>query len=255
MTKAKLSKATMTKAKARARAPMIMTTRATARAKTASLREKNQFTRNNETLVRLKGKDDMRLWAKHNKQMLYDGLDKKVRKSIEKDQDIRAGALVEYMNKHEQKETAIMDGPAGRMVAQIIAKSNEKGYPIPKITVVEIDKEAHEYHKRVLPSEVNTVHSDILNRVPSRGCMLYLNFCSIGEIVNKMTSDVFISEIQKHKHVMIGYTVEGTKKARSITGKKREKTELAKTMSFIEKNYKLVSKRGGFYKTFITRDV
>jgi hypothetical protein len=241
---------TKAKAKARARAPMIMTTRATARAKTASLREKNQF---RKYTLKLEENHDMSVWAKENNSKLYGDLDKKVRKSIEKDQDIRAGALVEYMNKNEQKETALMDGP-GRMVAQIIAKSNEKGYPIPKITVVEIDKEAHEYHKRVLPAEVIKVHGDILNRVPSRGCMLYLNFCSIGEIVNKMTSDVFISEIRKHKHVMIGYTVEGTKKARSITGKIRVKTELAKTMSFIEKNYKLVSKRGGFYKTFITRD-
>ena len=247
MTKAKLSKATMAKAREKTRAKAMATVR-------ASLREKNQFTRNNETLVRLKGKDDMRLWAKRNKQMLYDILDKKVRKSIEKDQDIRAGALVECMNKDELKEIALTDGPAGRMVAQIIAKSIEKGYPIPKITVVEIDKEAHEYHKRVLPAGVIAVHGDIFDVPQSSGCMLYFNFCSIGDPVNKMTREKFLAGVQKHKHVMIGYTVEGTKKARSITGKKRVKTELAKTMSFIEHNYKLVSKRGGFYKTFITRD-
>jgi hypothetical protein len=244
----------MTKAKARARAPMIMTTRATARAKTASLRKKNQFTRNHETLItKIKVMCDMRVWSEMNKQKLYDALDPKFRKSIEKDHENRATALVEYVLKHDLNEIALMDGD-GRMVSQIIDEYFEKKGSTLKITVVEIDKEAHEYHKRVLPAEVYTVHGDILNRVPSRGCMLYLNFCSIGEIVNKMTSDVFISEIRKHKHVMIGYTVEGTKKARSITGKKREKTELAKTMSFIEKNYKLVSKRGGFYKTFITRD-
>jgi len=248
MTKATMTKATMTKARAKTRAKTMaraMTTRATA------MRKKNQFRKYN--VNGLEGKHDMGVWAKHNKQKLYDALNKKFRKSIEKDQDIRADALVEYIHKHKLKEIELMDGP-GRMVSKIIAKSIEKGYPMPKITVVEIDKEAHDHHVRWLPAGVNKVHANIFNIPQSRGCMPYFNFCSIGESVNKMTSDVFISEIQKHKHVMIGYTVEGTKKARSITGKKREKTELAKTMSFIEKNYKLVSKRGGFYKTFITRD-
>ena len=207
---------------------------------------KNQFTRIKS--ISLKNKHSMFLWNNsENKEKLYQVLNAKNRQKIRLDQERRASYVAEYMKINNLNKLIMLDGD-GRMIMQIIHFLEIAGIMKPHITVVEIDKERHEYHKNELATDIIKVNDNIFNYKSDDNQLIYFNFCSIGNLVNDMKSCNFIHQVKKHKHSIIGFTTEGTKKGHSLT-KKRKPTELKKTLRFLNKHSELVSQRKPFYRT------
>jgi hypothetical protein len=204
---------------------------------------------------RLSSLNSISEWAKINHKTLYDALNKKDKEKIKKDQEKRAQALVKYMAQNSLSNIVLLDS-VGRIISQIISEFENAGMlqNINSITVVENNKKTHEYHVRELPYSITKIHGNVIDHTfDNNVTFVYLNFCSIREIVNDIGgSDAFICYLKTIKHLMIGYTDEGTKKGTSVTGIKRKKTELSKVLKFITSEYAFVSKRG-FYKTYISR--
>jgi len=220
------------------------------------LNKKNQFTDDDNFPIQVPSK--FRLgWAKKNIHILDEALNPKGREAIRKDQAVRAKTIVEYMQQNSLTHLVLLDGP-GRMTARIIIELHKADIlRDTKITLVEKEITTHEYHKQYLPSDIQKINGDIMTyrRRFSNNTMVYLNFCSIGSIVDEIGESKFIAYLEKIRHLMIGFSVQGTTKKgkKSITGQKKKNTELSKVLKYIDTEYAFVSKRGGFYKTYISR--
>jgi len=216
------------------------------------LNKKNQFTDDDNFPIQVPSK--FRLgWAKKNIHILDEALNPKDREAIRKDQAVRAKTIVKYMQQESLSDILLLDGP-GRMTARIIDELHKADIN-PDITLVEKEITTHEYHKQYLPSSIEKINGDIMTyRRFSNNTMVYLNFCSIGTIVDEIGSVKFIKYLKKIRHLMIGFSVRGTTKKgkKSITGQKKKNTELSKVLKYIDTEYAFVSERKQ-YKTYISR--
>jgi len=194
-------------------------------------------------------------WAKKNIRGLYMALKPKNREAIRKDQAVRAKTIVKYMQQNSLSDIVLLDS-VGRMTSQIIIELH-KAHILrnTNITLIEKEKTTHEYHKQYLPSDIQKINGDIMTYRFSNNTMVYLNFCSIGSIVDEIGESEFIAYLEKIRHVMIGFSVQGTNKGKSIRGEEKKKTKLSIVLKYIKPpKYAFVSKRGGFYETYISRN-
>jgi hypothetical protein len=206
----------------------------------------NQFTRLKS--LELSDKEDPYLWSIDNMEKLYSVCDKRDRKAIEKDQEIRAENVVCMMMTHKYQKLVLLDGD-GRMLAKIIIAFKNKNIPLPSIKVVEIDQDRHEYHKAQFPNCVEKECGDILTSM-DKDTFIYYNFCSIGGIFKKKDPSSFIQSLSKTNHFMIGYTVQGTKRKAKFS--KKQKTPMKSALRDLKKMTTLISNRK-FYQTFISK--
>ena len=205
--------------------------------------KKNQF--NKIKKVKLIEKKNLYSWSKKNEDKLYKMVKKRMRIPVKNDQEIRADVLVEAMYTRHLPKLILLEGD-GRMLSQIIKKFVDRGLEIPEIIVIELDKKRHEYHKTQFPIDVKKEKGNIFDTIIDKNTFVYYNFCSIGSEVKQ---GGFLDKLYRTPHFMLGFTTRGIKIDEFNTEKKnRPETELAKTVSILNKNLKPVSERG-VYRT------
>lgn len=202
--------------------------------------KKNQFTILKD--VELSYKEDPFQWADTNLGLLYSLCDKS-KGGIRRDQEIRADFLAKIFMNGKYKCLKLLDGD-GRMLAQIIIAFRKYNLALPKITIVEIDEERHDYHRAQFPHCVEKEYGDIFSTAIDSTMYMYYNFCSIGFLVNQ---GYFMEKLKRTPNYMLGFTIEGSFRRKNTFGKKK-KTQMKSVIPLLKK-MQIVSKRGAFYMT------
>ncbi len=154
---------------------------------------------------------------------------------VEKDQEIRARALINLYFK-TGRDIVLMDGH-GRIVRRLLMG----GIPPNAIHVVELDVTVHEFHKWFFPRGVRSYLGNIFTTVVnSRNPFYYYNFCGIRES---------LTDIQtiKHEH-MISFSVarSNTRYGKQLSANKRRLPRINRFKNVVTKKVNAyLQNRGG----------